>query len=226
MTSTRSRFDYELKKLEKDLVHLSEMVSQAVDSSVTALFDHDIELAKEIERDDTRINKLRLEIEESCYTMVALQQPNTADMRMLMASVSIVTNLERMGDHAAGIARLVERLGTNPSSTNAPVPTQFREMSRIALNMLHNAMAGLDRQDVPLEQEVIKEDGKVDALHKEVYDLLLQHMIKDPSSIEPCTLMLWVSHNLERIADRVTNICERVVYLLTGELTETPDPMP
>src|SRR5258708_5625322 len=223
MTSTRSRFDYELKKLQKDLMHLSEMVGQAIDSSVVALYEHDLELAKQVDRDDARINKLRLDIEESVYMLVALQQPIASDMRLLMASITIVTNLERMGDHAAGIARLVERIGPDPVT---PIPAAFKEMSRNAQNMLHNAMVGLERRDQELARQVISQDASVDALHKQVYDLLLQQMIKDPSTIEVCTLLLWVSHNLERIADRVTNICERVIYLLTGELTENFDPMP
>src|SRR5258708_14960201 len=101
MTSTRSRFDYELKKLQKDLLHLSEMVSQAIESSVTALYEHDLDLAKQVDQDDARINKLRLDIEESVYTLVALQQPIATDMRLLMAGITIVPNLELMGDHAA-----------------------------------------------------------------------------------------------------------------------------
>ena len=223
MTSTRSRFDYELKKLQKDLLHLSEMVSQAIESSVTALYEHDLDLAKQVDQDDARINKLRLDIEESVYTLVALQQPIATDMRLLMASITIVTNLERMGDHAAGIARIALRIGKDPV---IPIPANFKEMAHIAQNMLHNAMAGLERRDQELERQVITEDATVDKLHKQAYDLLLQQMIKDPSTVEVSTHLLWVSHNLERIADRVTNICERVIYLLTGELTENLDPMP
>src|SRR5579864_8298610 len=124
MTSTRSRFDYELKKLQKDLLHLSEMVSQAIESSVTALYEHDLDLAKQVDQDDARINKLRLDIEESVYTLVALQQPIATDMRLLMASITIVTNLERMGDHAAGIARIAQRIGKDPV---IPIPANFKE---------------------------------------------------------------------------------------------------
>jgi phosphate transport system protein len=127
-----------------------------------------------------------------------------------------------MADHAAGIARLTQRVG----DTKVPVPAEFHQMSDTARQMLRDSMTAFKTNDQTLVRAVVATDNTVDALHRQVYDELLKHMIADPSTVEPCTLMLWVSHNLERIADRVTNICERVIYLTTGELTEYIDPMP
>ncbi len=223
MTTTRTHFDYQLTKLQNDVIQLGEIVEQAIAGSVTALGEHDLTLAKQIDTDDATINKLRLDIEEQAYALVALQQPNSADMRLLMASTSIATNLERMADHAAGIARLTERIGANAS---APMPDIFQEMATSTQQMLRDLITAFKTRDEKLARLVITVDDQIDALDRKIYDQLLQQMIANPANIEHCTFLLWVSHNMERIADRVTNVCERVIYLLTGELTEHIDTTP
>lgn len=216
-TSVRSVFDRQLTKLQDDVLHLAEMVEHQLQDAVTALHDRDLATARRVDAFDAQVNQLRYRIEEDAYTVLALQQPNARDMRRIVASVSIVTNLERMGDHAAGIARLVARVDGLTAPACLPVPA-FTRMADLAATSLRDAMRALANQDAGLARDVARRDDQIDTLHKETYDLLISTMTEDPASIECATLLLWVSHNLERYADRISNICERIVYLATGHL--------
>jgi phosphate transport system protein len=216
-TSVRSVFDRQLAKLQDDVLNLAAAVEHQLQEAIGALHGHDLEAARLVDTFDAQVNQLRYRIEEDAYTILALQQPNGRDMRRIVASVSITTNLERMGDHAAGIARLVDRMDGLTSPACLPVPA-FTRMADLAATSLRDTMRALTNQDADLARDVARRDDQIDALHKETYDLLISTMTEDPASIECATLLLWVSHNLERYADRISNICERIVYVATGHL--------
>lgn len=223
MITTRSVFDRQLCTLREEVQQLSEMVAQSLTLSAAALQKHDLATARLVDQADARINAQRFEIEEQAYKLLALQQPNASDMRAIVATVSVVTNLERMGDHAAGIARLVLRMG---DSACLEVPPEFSKMADLGLAMLHDSITAFVTHDQILARSVVARDGQVDQLHKQAYERLIAAMQNDPQAVECGTLMLWVSHNLERIADRSANICERVTFLVTGDLVHRHDPMP
>ncbi len=223
MVTTRSVFDRQLRELRDSVQQLADMVSGSIENSMRALFAHDHELARAVDTCDTHINRRRLEIEEMAYTLLACQQPVSSDMRTIVASVSVVTNLERIADHAAGIARLVLRM-----SSDHPIEPllEFGQMADLAKSMLKDAITAYVSHDLELAQSVIKRDVQVDKWHHAVYGRLIKQMSLNPEYIEPGTAALWVSHNLERMGDRCANICERVIYLVTGELQRRHDPMP
>ncbi len=224
VATTRSVFDHQLSGLRDNVLHLSELVVAQVQQATQALRDRDMALARRVEAFDATINRMRYDIEEQSYTLLALQQPNSHDMRSIVATVSVVTNLERMGDHAAGIARLALRMDGMACYT--PV-AEFNQMAEIAAANLRDAMTALATEDTILARAVVSRDAEVDELHKVVYDRLIKRMADDASNIECATMMLWVSHNLERYSDRISNICERIVYLSTGELfKQRADQMP
>ena len=220
VATNRATFDKQLNELNSQVLQVAELVEVQAEQAICALQKHDLEVAHRVNEFDKTINQKRYEIEERCYTLLALQQPNSRDMRRIVANVSVVTNLERMGDHAAGIARLVLRL----PETISEVP-EFGEMMKVANANLRDAMIGFAHNDTDLVREVVRRDAQIDALHKKVYDRLIKLMIADPTQIECATMLLWVSHNIERYADRISNICERIIYMVTGNLHE-PRPVP
>jgi phosphate transport system protein len=223
-TTTRSAFDRQLGELQYDVLTLAEMVESQLVSAMKALRHGDPELAQRVDDYDKQINARRYEIEEHAYTLLALQSPMARDMRRIVATVSVVTNLERMGDHAAGIARLVLRMERTGCQVNC---TPLDEMERLAILGLRDAMTALQTSDLPLTRAVFTRDDQIDALHQAVYDELIKTMTTAPATIECATMLLWVSHNLERFADRICNICDRVLYLITGDLHPSRiDPMP
>jgi phosphate transport system protein len=217
VATTRAVFDRQLNNLRQGTMQLSQMVIDQVVNATSALQQHDLVLAHQVDKFDANVNKLRLELEEQCYTLMALQQPNSSDMRFIMATVSLVTNLERMGDHAAGIARLTIRMEGKPCRVDVP---EFDVMTQKAVSHLRSALDSFETKNEKLARDIVARDVEIDQLHKQVYSRLLQSMIEAPETIECATMMLWMSHNLERYADRISNICERVVYYITGELWE------
>jgi phosphate transport system protein len=223
MVAPRSAFDRQLRMLENDVLRAAELVETQLVDAVNALQRQNIRAAQRVEAFDVTINRLRYEIEEQAYALLALQQPNAGDMRRIVAAVSIATNLERMGDYAAGIARLVMRMTNAPTTVHVAA---FDEMARLATENLRDVMNALSTGDVALARRVVRRDEEIDQRHKAVYDQLIQTMIDDTSTVEQATMLLWVSHNIERFADRICNICERVVYMVTGDLHEPrPEPM-
>lgn len=224
MVVLRSVFDRQLRLLETEVLRLAEFVETQLVEAVKALQTRNFSAARRVESFDASVNKLRYEIEEQAYLVLALQQPAASDMRRIVAAVSIATNLERMGDHAAGIARLLLR---SAEVANPPPMPAFDEMAQLAAANLHDAMVALSGNDVALARQVVARDKEIDCLHKRAYDQLIQAMIDDRTQVEYATMLLWVSHNIERFADRVCNICERIIYVITGNLYEQRvDPMP
>jgi len=215
----RATFDRQLAELQDELLALGNMVDRAIDLSIEALRRRDNDLARRIIKDDLLINHKRFEIEEKCLQVMARQQPLASDLRILAAILNIITDLERMADHAEGIAKITLMHGDEPLlKPLVDVP----RMAQKAREMLQQALDSFIRRDVEAAKRISAEDDEVDALYDRVYLDLLGYMIKDPSqsTIERATFLLWVAHNLERIADRVTNICERVIFLVTGRMEE------
>ncbi len=224
VATTRTVFDHQLGELQFNTIQLSELVATQAVQAVKALQKRDMTLAQYVNDFDANINQKRFDLEERCYTLLALQQPNSRDMRFIVATVSLVTNLERMGDHAAGIARLALRMAEKPAFLFVP---EFNDMQELANANLADAMTAFSTQNAVLAREVVRHDEEIDKLHKTVYDRLIRVMGEDPSTIECATMLMWVSHNLERYADRISNISERIIYLVTGDLHEPRcDPMP
>ncbi|MEP7288854.1 MAG: phosphate signaling complex protein PhoU [Chloroflexota bacterium] len=224
VNTTRSVFDKQLNDLQIDVLKLSELVTTQALQATKALQKRDMSIAHRVDEFDATINRIRYEVEERSYTLLALQQPNARDMRRIVASVSVVTNLERMGDHAAGIARLVLRMEHLPSTLYVP---EFDDMAELSAINLTDAMRALTEEDVALARSIVNRDDQIDQLHQTIYDLLIETMAQDSSQIECATMLMWVSHNFERYADRISNICERIVYMVTGGLNEPrPDSMP
>jgi len=213
----RKTFENELQQVKDEVLVLGSMVEQAILGSVEALKKRDIQAAEKILDADKEINKKRFEIENQLMILIATQQPMAHDLRLLASTMEIISELERMGDYAKGIANINIRMGNQPLlKPLIDVP----RMANIAIDMLHRALTAFVNEDVELAKSIPIEDDEVDALYNQVYRELMTFVISDPKSIERANWLLWVAHNLERVADRVTNICERTIFIVTGEMEE------
>lgn len=213
----RESFSRYMKDLEQEFTNMGEMVIVATNRSVEALKSRNIEEAKRIIAEDKMINKMRWDIEEKCINLIARQQPVATDLREIIAVLNIITDLERMGDYAEGIAKIVILLGTEPLVK--PL-VDIPQMAVKATSMLKRSLEAFINRDAKAAKEICNEDDQVDMLYDQVYRELLTYMIENPKIISNATYLIWVAHNLERIADRVTNICERIVFLVTGSMQE------
>jgi phosphate transport system protein len=214
---SRTNFHRELARLQDEVLVLGSMVEKATLRAVDALRERDLAAAHAIEAEDTLLNRKRFEIEEAALLLMATQQPMASDLRRLAAIVHIVTDLERMGDYAAGIARICVQIGDEPLIK--PL-IDIPRMADKATSMLRRSLDALIDQDVAAAEAIAAEDDEVDALYQQVYRELLMLMLANPRTIDQATHLLWVAHNLERVADRVQNICERVVFVSTGRMQE------
>ena len=213
----RKTFEHELQEVKDDILVLGSMVEEAILASVDSLKKRDIEAAKNILKADREINKKRFEIENKLMILIATQQPMAHDLRLLASSMEIISELERMGDYAKGIANINIRMGDQPLlKPLIDVP----RMAQKDVDMLHRALTAFINEDVEAAKAIPIEDDEVDALYNQVYRELMTFVIADPKAIERANWLLWVAHNLERVADRVTNICERTIFIATGELVE------
>ncbi|MDP2683271.1 MAG: phosphate signaling complex protein PhoU [Deltaproteobacteria bacterium] len=214
---TRVAYHKALEELENELMVMGEMVAKAIKDSIEALKKRDFEMSKEIIKNDLLINKKRFEIEERCLHMIATQQPMAIDLRTIAAILSIITDLERIGDHAEGNAKINLLIGSEPLvKPLIDVP----RMSEKGLSMLDRVLKAFINRDAKTARAICDEDDEVDALYDQIYRELLLLMIENPKKIEGATYLIWLAHNLERIADRVTNIAERVVFMATGKMEE------
>lgn len=213
----RDLFVREITELQDEVLVLGSMTEKAILDSMEALRDGDHAWSQKLVEDDKRVNAKRFEIEEKCIFVIASQQPMAADLRTLVSMLFIVTDLERMADHAEGIARI------NMMLDDEPLPRRLGyipAMSDRAVAMLRGSLEAYINRDISLARQICEADDEVDRLHDSVYEAATAAMIADPSTIQRNTHLLWTSHNLERIADRCTNICERVIYLVTGTMEE------
>lgn len=213
----RETFDRQINQVRDEILLLGSMVEQAMLSAVDSLKQRNITVATSVLKADNQINEKRFAIENAILIIIATQQPIAHDLRLLAAMLEIITELERMGDYAKGIARITINLG------DADVPIPIREISQMAdkaVSMLHRALNAFISENAQQATLIPREDDEVDALYNNVYHQVMNHMIKNPECIDTANSLLWVAHNIERMADRVTNICERTVFINTGELLE------
>jgi len=213
----RESFLEKLKELEKEVFEMGEMVIIAINRSIEALKNRDLEEAKNIINEDLLINKKRWDIEEECISLISTQQPVATDLRALITILNIITELERMGDHAEGIARVVIMYGDKPLIK--PL-IDIPRMAEKVTGMIKRSLDAFVNRDETTARKICDEDDEIDNLHEQVYRELLTFMLEDPKKITGSTYLTWVSRHLERIADRVTNICERIIYLVTGVMEE------
>ena len=214
---TRKTFEQQIRELLGKMLVLGSMVEQALMESAEALWKRDMEASRRVVEKDREINDRRFALEALTIGLIATQQPVAGDLRLLAAVLEIAGELERIGDYAKGIAIINLRLG---DSLQPPVPAEVTVMSQKAADMLHRALIALVNKDVEAARAIPQEDEEIDAFYLRIYWDLMGQIIRDPSLIERVNWLLWAAHNLERAADRVTNICERTVYAITGEMTE------
>ena len=212
----RDDFDRDLRMLKDDLLMLGSMVEKATARAIEALKTRNLEASEEVVREDDYIDHLRFEIEERCVNLIATQQPMAGDLRTIISILHITVELERMGDYAEGIAKISLAMGNDPPLK--PL-IDIPHMAGLAIDMLRRSLDSLVNRDVVAATAVCNDDDEVDAIYDQIYRELLTFMIEDPKTIRRATYLLWVSHDLERIADRATNIAERVIYLVTGKVT-------
>jgi len=214
---TRENFDLQLAHVKEKLVKLATMVNKLQEQAVKALADRDEELAKELVASDLLINQAQREIEETCLLLIASQQPVARDLRLVFSVAMIASELERMADHAKGVAVLAQRLADQPLlKPLIDVP----RMAEIGRDLLMGQIEAFMKGDMEAARRLAERDTEVDQLNDQVFRELLVLMMTDPRTITRATYLLWVAHNLERFADRSTNIGERVVFLQTNTIVE------
>ncbi|MBM3180044.1 MAG: phosphate signaling complex protein PhoU [Chloroflexi bacterium] len=213
----RKTFENEIQQVKDEVLLLGSMVEHAIIASVETLKKRDIKGAEKIIAEDKEINKKRFAIENQLMILIATQQPMAHDLRLLASCMEIISELERMGDYAKGIANINLRMGEEPLLK--PL-IDIPRMAQIGTDMLHRALSAFINEDVEAAKAIPVEDDVVDALYNQIYRELMTFIIQDPKTIERANWLLWVAHNLERVADRVTNICERTMFIATGEFNE------
>jgi phosphate transport system protein len=213
----RQVFEEQLRELLEDLLAMGQMVADSIDRAIDALAKQDVELAQQVIDFDDEINAIQHEIDETCLVLIATQQPMAGDLRAILAISNIALELERIGDYAEGIGRLALKLAGQPFLKPLIDIPRMAEKSRW---MLLRALEAFAQENTEAARQVGKADDEVDALYDQVYRELLVFMMEDPRTITQATYLLWVAHNLERIADRTTNIAERVIFLDSGKIVD------
>lgn len=217
MTHARSTLDRELTEINECLLRLGGLVDLAIERSMQALANRDVTLAQQVDADDAKVNALRFEAEEECLALIARQQPAASDLRAVLAAFSIVTDMERMGDHAAGIARTVLHM------TDEPLLKPLIDLPRMAdicREMLRLALQAYTERDPEKARALVTMDDTVDALYTQTFREVLSYMVEDPHTTSRGLYLLFAAHNLERIGDRATNIAERILFMTSGEMRE------
>jgi phosphate transport system protein len=213
----RAALDDGLAQLQSELRQLASLVDVAIERSILSLIALDQRLAAHVIASDAEINQLRFQIEDRAIHLIATQQPIAGDLRFVVAVLMVVSELERMGDYASGIARIVQLHEGRPLLK--PL-VDIPEMARIVREMLRDALDAFIRRNEHTAERVAFQDDEVDRLYQHVYRELLTYMVNDTSTIDRATWLLWAAHNLERMGDRIQNICERTVYEVTGVMKE------
>lgn len=219
MTPTRTEFEEELAALHNEVTRMAQMTNTAIKQAMQALQTRDEDLARYVINNDRQINALRYQIETNALTTIARQQPVARDLRFIIAVITIVLDLERMADHAAGIAKVAIEMGKEPPLK--PL-IDLPRMASIAQEMLTDSIQAFNTVDTEKAKIIITRDDEVDQLYEQVFRELVSYMIEDPHTVTRAMYLLFIGHNLERVADRVTNICERVIFQAEGKIEETP----
>jgi phosphate transport system protein len=213
----RKTFENEIQQLKDEILVLGSMVEQSVLDSVEALKKRDIEASKKLVELDEQVNTKRFELENQVMIVIATQQPMAHDLRLLASILEVIGELERMGDYSKGISVINIRMADQPLLK--PL-VDLPRMAQIGTSMLHRALTAFVNEDAEAARTIPREDDEVDDLYDQIYRELMTYVMADPRNIERSNWLLWAAHNLERFADRVTNICERTVFIVTGELVE------
>ena len=213
----RKTFEAEIQQLKDELLLMGSMVEEQVLEAVEALKKRDIQASRQIFANDGKINSKRYGIEEQVMILIATQQPMAHDLRLLASILEVSAELERMGDYAKGIATINLRMGQE--DTLKPL-IDIPRMAEKASDMLHRSLTAFINEDIETARLIPAEDDEVDGLYTQVYRELMTYIMADPKNIDRANFLLWTAHNLERFADRVTNICERTVFIVTGENKE------
>jgi phosphate transport system protein len=213
----RETLDHQIHQLQDEILLIGSMVEQAMIDSIDALRRRDINDAKKVYQTDYLINEKRFAIENGILILIATQQPIAHDLRQLTAMLEVTTELERMGDYAKGIAKINIKLAD--SEINLPM-AEIDRMAELGISMLHRSLTAFIDENPNQASLIPLEDDEVDSLYERIYQKVVKDMIANPQKIDSSNLILWIAHNLERMADRVTNICERTVFIATGELLE------
>ena len=216
----RESFQSSLDGLQKDLLRMGALVEEMIHLAVKSLRDQDVELARNVINDDQNVDQMELDIEQRCFRLLATQQPMAVDLRIISTALKIITDLERMADHATDIARTTIRLQGQPLIK--PL-VDIPRMAEIAQSMVRESLSAYINRDVNLAYSMIERDDEIDSLHGQIFRELLLFMMEDPRTINQATQLLMVSHSLERLADHATNIGEWVIYMVTGERKELND---
>lgn len=218
----RATLDRELQAIQDDLLRMGDRVDTAIERSLKSLAERDAALAQQVVDDDAGINRLRFDIEESCLALMATQQPAASDLRTVVAAMSVVVDMERMADHAAGIGRTVIRMGDEPLLK--PLIDMPR-MAGLCREMLRDSLKAFIARDAERAMVIARRDEEIDNLYNQIFRELLTFMIEDPRTTTRALYLLFSAHNLERIGDRITNIAERVVFMTSGVMRElNPEP--
>jgi phosphate transport system protein len=214
----RSAFHKKLREIQDDILIMGSMVSKATLLAIEALQKRDLAMANQIIADDKKINRKRFDIEEKCIQLIATQQPMASDLRTIVAVLNIITELERIGDYAEGNAKITIMIGNEPPLK--PL-IDIPRMADKTADMLNRSLTAFINHDADAAMKISAEDDFIDNLYDQVFRELLTFMAEDPKTITRATRLIWVTHNLERSADRVTNICERIVFMVTGKMEES-----
>lgn len=214
----RETFERQLQMMVDQVLVLGSMVEQAVLDSLDALKRRDLNAARRIYEADLEINEKRYAIESGCVTLIATQQPMARDVRFLAAILEIITELERIGDYAKGICKITQII--SEEAIDPVLIDELQQMVNLGLDMLRRALDAFVAGDAETAREIPMEDSKVDQLYNQIYRKLMDQMTKNISTVDRANHIMWAAHNLERMGDRVTNICERIVYVATGEMRE------
>lgn len=217
----RTGFHRRLREIQDDILVMGSMVEKAILRSVEALKNRDLDLAHQIVADDQQVNQKRFEIEEKCIELIATQQPMASDLRTVVAVLNIIIEVERIGDYAGGIAKIAIMIGDEPPlKPLIDIPL----MAEKTVDMLRRSLDAFINRDAGAARKIGAEDDYMDQLYDQVFLELLGFMAEDPKTITRATRLIWVAHNLERAADRITNICERVIFMATGKMEELAQP--
>jgi len=213
----RTVYHKKLREIQDDILVMGSMVGKAITDSIIALKNRNLEIANRIIAEDQQVNEKRYEVEEKCIQLIATQQPMASDLRTIMAINSIATEIERIGDYALGIARIVIMIGDQPPLK--PL-IDIPRMAGQTVDMLQRTLDSFINRDAESARKIAMEDDTIDHLYDQIFRELLTFMAEDPRTITRATRLMWTAHNLERAADRVTNICERIVFIVTGKMEE------
>ncbi len=213
----QTAFDREFQEITANLAQMGGLVGAAIEQAIQALTAHDMALAQQVIANDAQVNTLRFQLEEECLTLIATRQPIASDLRQVVAAMHIIDELERMGDHAAGIAKTVILMSDEPA---LKVLRRIPKMAELSQKMLADCIQAFIARDADWARQIAAQDSEMDQLYKGVFEKLVETMAEKKNLVAGATYLLWCAHNLERIADRVTNIAERVIFMTTGDLRE------